>query len=224
MRRVSGPDVPRILAGWQQNDATISLSVTHLRRIYSHMTRLHIKESALTATPIDSPGYVDIETMDRLAALIRDIKQKITDHLQIRDGHHVLDVGCGPGTDTIAMAPLVGSDGLVVGVDYDEGMIKEANARTGLTMMPSRLRHDIADGRSLPFESNTFDACRSERMLQHVIEGEVAVSEIIRVTKPRGRIVIADTDWSTLSIDAQDFDIERRVCRALGSIVTASAH
>lgn len=145
--------------------------------------------------PIDNPGYLDAQTMDRLALLTQELKQRITGLLRLGPGHRVLDVGCGPGTDTIPMSEQVGDSGTVIGVDYDKRMITEADSRAKKAKFPERLRHEVADGSFLPFDSDTFDACRSERLLQHVIDGEAVVKEIVRVTKPSGRIVIADTDW-----------------------------
>jgi len=49
--------------------------------------------------------------------------------LQAGRGHPVLDLGCGPGTDTLALAERVGSDGMVVGIDRDPAMLKEAERR-----------------------------------------------------------------------------------------------
>jgi len=44
-----------------------------------------------------------------------------------------------------------------------------------------------------------------------VADPELVFDEMFRVTKKGGRIVVADTDWATLSIDAPDLDIERRI-------------
>ena len=51
--------------------------------------------------------------------------------MHLQPGHAVLDVGCGPGTDTIVLAGLVGPTGRVVGVDSDAAMIAGADRRAG---------------------------------------------------------------------------------------------
>ena len=57
----------------------------------------------------DYSGYVDSEYLKMLARLTKPVKQLTYELMQIEPGHKVLDVGCGPATDTIQLAPLVGS-------------------------------------------------------------------------------------------------------------------
>ena len=53
---------------------------------------------------------------------VAQLKQITYQRMDIRPGHHVLDVGCGPATDTIPLAALVSASGKTVGVDYDAHM------------------------------------------------------------------------------------------------------
>ena len=114
-----------------------------------------------------SKGYVDPEYLRVVGDLLNQIKQRTYDRMQIRTGHKVLDVGCGPGTDTIPLAHLVGSFGQVCGVDYDEAMVVEADQRAEKVGVRAWVKHKRADASSLPFESEYFDSCRSERVFQH---------------------------------------------------------
>ena len=125
-------------------------------------------------------------------------------------GRKVLDVGCGPGTDTVPLAAAVGPGGFVAGVDYDGAMLAEAAARAAAA---ARVGHCRAEATALPFAADTFDACRSERLFQHLSQPEDALSEMIRVTRPGGGIVVLDTDWGTLSVATAEVDVERRLAR-----------
>ena len=93
-------------------------------------------------------------------------KPLILDGLRLRPGQVALDVGCGAGADVIEMARLVGSGGRVVDVDVSEALISEAQRRWGETGLPVEFR--IGDAQELDFDSGSFDACRTERMLMHI--------------------------------------------------------
>ena len=156
---------------------------------------------------------IDSEYLRIAAKIVTKQKQRTYTLMNIEFGHKVLDVGCGPGTDTIPIAQLTGARGQVVGVDYDEAMISEADQRAEKAGISAWVRHDHADATSLPFESGYFDSSRSERLFQHLPNQEQALTEIIRVTKSGGRVVVLDTDWSTMSVDTAEVDIEQRLLR-----------
>ncbi|MGZ8190370.1 MAG: methyltransferase domain-containing protein [Methylococcaceae bacterium] len=160
-------------------------------------------------------GYVDPEFLRVIGNHLNHIKQCSYALMQIEPGHKVLDLGCGPGTDTIPLAPLVGINGQVIGADYDEAMVAEAERLAEQAEVNTWVRHMRADATSLPFETDYFDSCRSERLFQHLSNPAQAISEMTRVTKSGGWVVVLDTDWGSLSTDSDDTDIERRLTRFL---------
>lgn len=160
-------------------------------------------------------GYASAELLQMLAKVAQYAKQRSYACMQIQSGYKVLDVGCGPATDTIALAELVGATGQVVGVDYDEAMIAQANQRVEQAGVNSRVKHKQADVAALPFESGEFDSLRSERLFQHLLNPEQALSEMTRVIKTGGWIAVMDTDWGAISVDTNEIDIERRLARVL---------
>ncbi len=159
--------------------------------------------------------FIDPQYLDAMAELIKQNKQRTYTCMHIQPGHTVLDVGCGPGIDTIALAALVGPTGHVVGVDVDAVMIAEAERRAQQMGCRAWCRHQVGDASALPFETSTFDSCRSERLFQHVYNPAEVLMEMARITKPGGWVVILDADHGTWSIDTPEVDIERRLTRAL---------
>jgi ubiquinone/menaquinone biosynthesis C-methylase UbiE len=158
---------------------------------------------------------IDPPYLDAMAELIKHNKQRSYSWMHIQPGHSVLDVGCGPGIDTIALAELVGPSGHVVGVDTDTAMIAEADRRAEQAGCRAWCLHQQGDARALPLETGTFDSCRSERLFQHVRNPADVLLEMARVTRPGGWVVILDADHGTWSINTTEVDIERRLAYVL---------
>ena len=156
-------------------------------------------------------GYVNADYLNAAAALVAGIKQQSFDRMALHAGARVLDLGCGPGTDTVALGRMVGSHGEVHGVDYDIAMVREADARAKAEKVDGWVTHHHASATALPWPSSYFDACRSERVFQHLLDPERAFDEILRVTKSGGQLVVVDTDWATLTIDTDETELERRL-------------
>jgi ubiquinone/menaquinone biosynthesis C-methylase UbiE len=162
-------------------------------------------------------SYAGSDYLRRAAqsAPIHAIKERTYELMQIAAGSRVLDIGCGPATDTIALAQRVGASGAVMGVDHDPAMVAEANAEAVRAGTHAWTQHRQADVAALPFANGVFDACRGERVLQHLpfARAIAAVAEACRVVRSGGRVVLADTDWGTFSIDTDEVSIERRITR-----------
>ncbi|MDA4130553.1 MAG: methyltransferase domain-containing protein, partial [Thaumarchaeota archaeon] len=140
---------------------------------------------------------------------IRASKPIILEGLQLRRGARVLDAGCGPGSDAFEIARIVGNTGKVVGIDVSEVMINEARKRASNLGLP--VEFEVGDAQHLRFEDNSFDACRTERMLMHVPDAEKALSEMIRVTRSAGHLSVFDFDWDTVVVDSPYKETTRKV-------------
>jgi ubiquinone/menaquinone biosynthesis C-methylase UbiE len=94
-------------------------------------------------------------------------------------GARVLEVGCGTGLVLARIAPTAAS---AVGVDLSAGMIAKARSRG--------LRVVRASATALPFASESFDVVCSFKVLAHVPAIDRALSEIARVTRPGGHMIL----------------------------------
>ncbi|HTD51060.1 MAG TPA: methyltransferase domain-containing protein [Acidimicrobiia bacterium] len=98
-----------------------------------------------------------------------------------------LDVGCGTGHDLRALGAGA------VGVDLSVVMCERARARN--------MSICVGDALQLPFASRSCAAVRADRVLQHVADSQGSLAELVRVTKPGGRVVLSDPDQGSLLIE-----------------------
>ena len=96
---------------------------------------------------------------------------------------HALDIGCGPGLTTLALAQAVGPQGSVLGVDITQ----------------------------LPYADDSFDCALASQVYEYVEDVDHALKELARVVRPGGRAVLVDTDWESAVWASHDDARMRRV-------------
>ncbi|HKA93287.1 MAG TPA: methyltransferase domain-containing protein [Acidimicrobiia bacterium] len=166
--------------------------MVHLTGTYSDVDR--------SADPVGAAEWMD--TMCDWP-FIRAYKERTVDLLHVKPGARLLDVGCGTGHDTRALAVAAGPEGIAIGIDASAVMLKSAQSRGGSYLQ--------ADARALPYSDGAFDGTRVDRVLQHVAGPEEAVGELVRITRPGGRLVAIDPDQETLVADLPDVELLRKV-------------
>ena len=114
-----------------------------------------------------------------------------------------LDVGCGTGALAYVLAEHVGE---VVGVDEREAYLEAARRNA-----PPRCTFAVADATALPFPYGDFDLVGCARVLHHVRRPELVVSELARVTRPGGRILVVDQLGDVDPIRSLELDRFERV-------------
>jgi SAM-dependent methyltransferase len=129
--------------------------------------------------------------------------------LSIRPGDRVLDVACGPGNFTRDFAEAA-SEGLVVGLDASESMLRVAVRETESPNV-AYLRGDAGE---MPFRDHSFDAVCCFAALYLIEEPMRALQEIVRVLAPGGRIALL----SSCNRGPLPAGVSNAIVRGLGGI------
>jgi ubiquinone/menaquinone biosynthesis C-methylase UbiE len=125
------------------------------------------------------------------------------------NGSIVLDIGCGLGNETTKIARLVGKNGRAQGIDASAMLIREAQRRT--CEVDTAVQFRLGDAHSLPFGDSSFDLCRAERVLLYLENPAKAISEMARVTRPKGHVVVFDFDYGARFIDSDFAPMTRHI-------------
>ena len=94
----------------------------------------------------------------------------------------ILELACGDGTFSKILFKK--KDSVDIGIDILEKEIKEAKKQNVYKSV------EVADARNLPFKANTFSTVFSNGSLEHIANVEKVLSEVSRVLKPNGTLVI----------------------------------
>lgn len=111
--------------------------------------------------------------------------------LAAREGERILDLGCGTGTLAISISRTMPSVD-VFGIDADDAVLRRARAKQLLSGTSVQWQRGLAQ--DLPFQDGTFDAVVSSLFFHHLLRADkrAALTEIARVTRPGGRLLVAD--------------------------------
>ena len=120
-----------------------------------------------------------------IGKLVLDVEGKLVSSMVLaQPGDRMLDAGCGTGIFT---SDFVAAGARVTGIDISRPMLVAARSKmSGSPFYPVQ-----ADMRRLPFLNSSFDKSVSITALEFIEDGQAAVDELFRVTRPGGVVVVA---------------------------------
>ena len=101
---------------------------------------------------------------------------------------NLLDLGCGPGIVTAALAPDLRE---VVAYDLTPEMLDQARQRCAKAALKN-IRFEVGRAEQLPFENESFDGVVTRLTIHHFLDPQPVMNEVVRVMRPEGRLVVAD--------------------------------
>lgn len=151
----------------------------------SHAAGRHVTGGIL----IGDAGAYDTHSRFLFGSLFRRIASDIAAAASV--DARVLEVGCGPGHLSTRLARDHGVG--VTGLDLDPAMVARARANAERSAVvgprPSFVEGDVA---SLPFDDSSFDLVVSTFSMHHWSDPRAGLSEIARVLRPGGRLLMWD--------------------------------
>jgi SAM-dependent methyltransferase len=120
--------------------------------------------------------------------------------LPVPTGGSVIDLGCGSGPTLAALAARLDPATRLVGVDLEQpqpGDDIEAVAA------------DLNE--ALPFADESFDAAVCQNVLECLHDPEAFITEVARILKPGGQLLLGHSDFDTIVFSATDIDLTRRL-------------
>lgn len=120
----------------------------------------------------------------------------------LKDGHHVLDVGCANGYSAFAQWERHRL-GKLVGIDFSAQMIAAACEAKTQRKLGDDVTFQEGDVRSLAFADNTFDVVYTSRVLINLPNWEqqlTGIRECLRVARRGGKVVLSEAFWEPLQL------------------------
>jgi len=101
---------------------------------------------------------------------------------------NLLDLGCGPGIVTAAIAPDVKE---IVAYDLTPEMLDKAKLKCQEAGLKN-VRFELGSAEHLPFPDESFDSVVTRLTIHHFLDPHPVMNEVVRVTRRGGKVVVAD--------------------------------
>jgi ubiquinone/menaquinone biosynthesis C-methylase UbiE len=143
-------------------------------------------------------GLADAQRLARQAHVMAAATARFLAGLGLTSGWACLDVGCGDGQVTVAMARAAGPDGRAVGVDIDAEALEVARGAAERAGVSAEFIHADA---ARPISTGGFDLAYSRLLLSHLVDPAAAVRAMRDEVRPGGAVAVEDLFVGTLRSD-----------------------
>lgn len=149
------------------------------------------------------------------------MRERYFDHLELDRCRNVLDMGCGTGVVTRALAAKLTPEAKLTGTDYSAELIAVARRLAAAEGLSERIAFEVADGHETGDKDGRYDLVVLHTLLSHVGDPARVLREAARVTQAGGRVVVFDGDYASITFGAGDPELNDRALRGLLKTVVA---
>ncbi|HMA26154.1 MAG: bifunctional demethylmenaquinone methyltransferase/2-methoxy-6-polyprenyl-1,4-benzoquinol methylase UbiE [Solirubrobacterales bacterium] len=135
-------------------------------------------------------GVYDVMNSAMTAGLHHQWRRRAVDRANVGPGSDALDICCGTGDLALELRRRIGPDGRVAGCDFSGPMLEQARRKSGDEGLP--VEFGWADALELPYGDESFDAVTIGFGARNLADLEQGLSEMARVLRPGGRLVILE--------------------------------
>lgn len=104
----------------------------------------------------------------------------------------ILDIACGTGDFSIAIAKKAAESCKVTGIDLSEGMLKVMEGKVAKAGLAEKISAEQGNAERLPYGDGEYDCATIAFGIRNFENRETALREILRVLKPGGRLVLLE--------------------------------
>jgi ubiquinone/menaquinone biosynthesis C-methylase UbiE/catechol 2,3-dioxygenase-like lactoylglutathione lyase family enzyme len=140
-------------------------------------------------------GRSDARRLERQARVMAAASARFLSDAGLREGWACLDVGCGDGAMTVAMARAAGAGGRAVGVDIDADALEVAREAAARAEVAARF---VCRSAAEVIERNAFDLAYSRLLLSHLSDPSSVVRTMVASVRPGGVVAVEDLFTGTL--------------------------
>lgn len=118
------------------------------------------------------------------------VREEMVDRLELKPNSVVLEIGCGTGRGALHLVERLGKGAVLFLQEISPRLLSIAKQKLEKTSVETEL--SLANGSYLPFPDNYFDAAHHFGGINTFAEIKRCLSELARVVKPGGKVVIGD--------------------------------
>jgi ubiquinone/menaquinone biosynthesis C-methylase UbiE len=139
------------------------------------------------------------------------VNYALRDILNPQAEDRLLELGSGSGVLCRLMAQNVSPKGHIIGIDTSPEMVKLSQEYAHKENLDNLITFEVGEASKLDYPNGSFNGAFAARLLIYITNPLEIITELIRVVKSGGRIVLMDWDFETLVVDHSNRELTRRI-------------